>query len=136
MIIGDQVNARLFPAGSANGQLTRYRFGPLYPNLSPSQIYRHVEEHEAALLDIHLEGGPMVDPVVHVPRDCGMLVALAGVLRRLEVPVSVVPGQQHVLAQKPLGLLASQPHGLQVVPQGRIRGQFQDLDPGHVEGLR
>jgi hypothetical protein len=57
----------------------------------PLEIDRQIEKDETALLDIHHQGGPLVDAVVHLAGDRAPEVTFARMLRGLEVPIPVVP---------------------------------------------
>ena len=52
---------------------------PIYPLFR--YLDEQIENHKAALLDIHLEGGAVVDAVIHIPGHCTVQMALAGMLR-------------------------------------------------------
>ena len=75
---------------------------------------------------IHLEGGAVVDAVIHIPGYRTVKMALAGMLRGLEIPVAVIPGQQHVLTKPLFRLGIRETHGLSVIRQPFRRRKFHD----------
>ena len=98
------------------------------------EIDGQIEEDEASLFDIHHQGGPMVDAVVHIAGDSTPQVTLARVLRGLEIPVPVVPRQEHRLPQSFLRDPRRLCHGGPVIYQGRCWGELDPLDPAPVDG--
>ena len=68
----------------------------------------------------------MMDPVIDVPGHGARLLAFADMLRGLEIPVPVVPGEQHVLAKSFAGHGTGQAHGLAIIRWRRL-GRERDL---------
>ncbi len=67
----------------------------------------------------------MMNALVNVTRYRTVQVALAGVLRRLEIAVAVIPRQQHVLSETSVCLGIGQLPGSAVIRQRQIRLQRQ-----------
>jgi hypothetical protein len=103
----------------------------------PLQVDWQIEKYEASVFNIHHQGRAMVYSVVDVAGNGTCLMALTGVLGGFEVPVSVVPGQEHVVAiQSFPSLGVSQTHRSPVVAKRRFGVELDPRDTGQVRCLR
>lgn len=61
----------------------------------------------------------MIERIIDVAWYLGINMAFTGMLWRFEIPVTIVPGQQHVFTRFPVSSLVCQLHGLQTIFHGR-----------------
>ena len=82
--------------------------------LSP-KIDRYIKEHEAAVFYVYLQCCPMVEAEINIAGYCAEGMAFIRMLRRFEITVAVIPGQQHMLWQFFVGKPVGDGHCLQVI---------------------